>query len=81
MEVYNGWKSGNLFGHKRIVDCGMSETRRRFYRVQPNFKHNPSDYAFLNEDDVLLDGCPVGLRAYRFASHRHPVCYGNLEIR
>lgn len=59
----------------------MSETRRRFYRVQPNFKHNPSDYAFLNEDEALIDGRRVGPRAYHFASHRHPIYYGNPEMR
>jgi hypothetical protein len=59
----------------------MSETRRRFYRVQPNFKHNPSDYAFLNEDEALVDGRRVGPHAYHFSSHRHPIYYGNPEMR
>jgi hypothetical protein len=59
----------------------MSETRRRFYCVHPNFKHNPSDYAFLNEDEAFIDGRQVGPRAYHFASHRNPIYYGNPEMR
>ena len=59
----------------------MSETRRRFYRVQPDLRYNPSDFEFLNKDEALIDGRQVGPRAYHFASHRHPVYFGNPEMR
>jgi hypothetical protein len=59
----------------------MSETRRRFYRVQPDFRYNPSDMEFLNEDEALIDGRRIGPRAYEFSSHRDPVYYGNPDMR
>ena len=55
--------------------------RRRFYIVNPDMRHNPSDYAFVNQDEALINGKWRGRHPHPAPGYRLPFYVGVPEFR
>jgi hypothetical protein len=63
------------------TDSAGPAERRRFYVVQGDLRHNPSDYAFVNEDEALINGRWRGRHAHPAPGYRLPFYVGVPELR